>query len=150
MDIEKSIEVLNTLVEINNDRIEGYEKASNETGEQDLKSLFVEFANTSHKCKNELVGEIYKLGGKPTEGTKMSGKFFRVWMDLKMALTGNDRKTILNLCEYAENMALETYEYTIKNNYEYLSVKLKSLIYAQKELLRSDQVLVKSLHDVLV
>ena len=150
MDIEKSIEVLNTLAEINNDRIEGYEKASNETGEQDLKSLFVEFANTSHKCKNELVGEIYKLGGKPTEGTKMSGKFFRVWMDVKMALTGNDRKTILNLCEYGENMALETYEYTIKNNYEYLSVKLKSLIYAQKELLRSDQVLVKSLHDVLV
>lgn len=30
MDKEKSIDVLNTLIEINNDRIEGYETASEE------------------------------------------------------------------------------------------------------------------------
>ena len=32
---EKTIEVLNTLITINNDRIEGYETAAKETDEQD-------------------------------------------------------------------------------------------------------------------
>ena len=150
MEIEKTIEVLNTLVEINNDRIEGYEKASNETEEHDLKTMFAELAHTSNKCKNELAGEIYKLGGKPTEGTKVSGKFFRVWMDVKTALTGKDRKTILDLCEYGEDMAQETYENTIKNDFEHLTIEQQALVYAQKALLRADHNMVKSLRDVLV
>jgi len=150
MEIEKTIEVLNTLVEINNDRIEGYDKAMNETEEHDLKTMFSELAHTSHKCKNELAGEIYKLGGKPTEGTKVSGKFFRVWMDVKTALTGKDRKTILDLCEYGEDMAQETYENTIKNDFEHLTIEQQALVYAQKALLRGDHNLVKSMRDVYV
>ena len=45
--------MLNTLIENNNDRIEGYETASNETEEQDLKTLFAQLSQTIHKCKNE-------------------------------------------------------------------------------------------------
>ena len=36
MENEKTIEALNTLITINNDRIEGYETAAKETEEQDL------------------------------------------------------------------------------------------------------------------
>ena len=50
---EKLIDVLNTLIEINNDRIEGYETASKETKEQDLKTLFAQLSQTIQKCKNE-------------------------------------------------------------------------------------------------
>jgi len=144
MEIEKTIEVLNTLVEINNDRIEGYEKASSETEEIDLKTLFVELVYTSNKCISELSAEIYKLGGKPTEGTKVSGKFFRMWMDVKTALTGKDRKAILDLCEYGEDSAIDTYENVIKNDFEHLSVDQQSLVYAQKAMLSSDRNLIKS------
>ena len=87
MEKEKTIEVLNTLITINNDRIEGYETAAKETEEQELKTLFAQFIATSHKCKQELVTEVTKLGGKPEEGTMTSGKFFRVWMDVKAAIT---------------------------------------------------------------
>jgi hypothetical protein len=45
--------VLNTLIEINNDRIEWYETASKETKEQDLKTLFAQLSQTIQKCKNE-------------------------------------------------------------------------------------------------
>lgn len=78
MENEKPIEVLNALITINNDRIEGYETASKETDEQDLKTLFAHFILTSQKCKQELVSQVYALGGEPSEGTKISGKFFRV------------------------------------------------------------------------
>ena len=90
MEKEKTIEVLNTLITINNDRIEGYDTATKETDEQDLKTLFAEFTATSQKCKQELVTEVTKLGGKIAEGTMTSGKFFRVWMDVKAALTGKE------------------------------------------------------------
>src|SRR5436190_11797723 len=109
MEKEKSIDVLNTLLEINNDRVEGYETALKETEEQDLKTMFTEFIRKSERCRNELTREIFMLGGKPVEGTKTSGKFFRVWMDMKAALTGKDRKAILSSCEFGEDAAVETY-----------------------------------------
>ncbi|HEY5747272.1 MAG TPA: hypothetical protein VIU12_14440 [Chryseolinea sp.] len=46
---EKTIEVLNDLIRINNDRIEGYKKASANThiAEADLKTLFLMQSNTT-------------------------------------------------------------------------------------------------------
>ena len=98
MENRKAIEVLNSLIIINNDRIEGYETASDATEEHDLKTLFAKFNSTSQKCKQELVKEVNSLGGEIAEDTKISGKFFRLWMDVKAALTGKDRAEILNSC----------------------------------------------------
>ena len=39
MNTQKTIETLNMLVEINNDRIDGYLKATEETNDLDLKSI---------------------------------------------------------------------------------------------------------------
>ncbi len=150
MEKEKTIEVLNALITINNDRIEGYETASKETDEQDLKTLFAQFTSTSQKCKQELVGEITKLGGTATEGTKNSGKFFRVWMDVKAALTGKDRKAILNSCEYGEDMAVETYEKALKNDLENLNSEQQTIINSQHALIKADHDKVKSMRDSLV
>jgi len=147
MEKEKTIEVLNTLITINNDRIEGYETAAKETEEQDLKVLFAQFSSTSQKCKNDLVIEVTNLGGAPAEGTKTTGKFFRVWMDVKAALTGNDRKAILNSCEYGEDVAKETYEEALKNDSENLSGEQRTMIEAQYALLKADHDKVKSMRN---
>jgi len=150
MEKEKTIEVLNTLITINNDRIEGYETASKETEEQDLKTLFAAFLKTSQKCKQELTGEVSKLGGKVAEGTMTSGKFFRVWMDVKAALTGKDRKAILNSCEYGEDTAVETYDNALRNNLEYLTTEQQTMLNAQHALIKADHDKVKSMRDALV
>ena len=92
---EKIVDSLNELIQINNDRIEGYERASKETNETDLKLLFERFASKSNMFKSQLNSEVVKRGGKPNESTTASGKVFRVWMDFKAALTGKDRKAIL-------------------------------------------------------
>jgi uncharacterized protein (TIGR02284 family) len=150
MNNEKSIDVLNTLIEINNDRIEGYETASKETEESDLKTLFASLIVTSKRCKAELTEEVERLGGEATEGTKVSGKFFRVWMDVKAALTGKDRKSILDSCEYGEDNAVETYEKALKNDDDDLGLEQRTLIAAQYELIKADHDEVKSLRDSLV
>jgi uncharacterized protein (TIGR02284 family) len=148
MENEKTIEVLNTLITINNDRIEGYETAANETEEQDLKILFAHFSATSQKCKAELKNEVSKLGGTPADGTLVSGKFFRVWMDVKAALTGKDRKAILNSCEYGEDVAKDTYKKALENDLENLNVEQQSMIKAQHTLLVADNV--KSMINAIV
>jgi len=63
MEEQKTIDVLNKLVEINNDRIEGYNTAASELEEEDLKTLFSQFAQTSQKCNQDLSREILRLGG---------------------------------------------------------------------------------------
>lgn len=149
MDNNHAVDTLNKLVEINNDRIEGYETASKETNEPELKTLFSHLAQTSHSCNQELMSEIHLLGGTPTEGTKISGKFFRVWMDVKAALAGNDRKAILSSCEYGEDHAVETYENVLEEDLEHLSFEQQRIVRAQYLLIKSDHDKVKSMRDVL-
>jgi uncharacterized protein (TIGR02284 family) len=150
MENEKTIEVLNTLITINNDRIEGYETASDETEEHDLKTFFSELKQTSLHCNEELKAEVTKLGGTPTEGTRTTGKFFRVWMDVKVALTSKDRKAILNSCEYGEDVAKDTYAKALKNDVENLSVEQQNMIKAQHTLLVADHDKVKSMRDLVL
>jgi uncharacterized protein (TIGR02284 family) len=150
MENEKTIDVLNTLITINNDRIEGYETASDETEDFELKSLFTDFAETSHSCKRDLVGEVIRLGGEPAEGTMVSGKFYRIWMDIKAALTGKDRKAILNSCEYGEDIAVKTYKEALTDNFDDLTVDIQTLIQEQHNLIKADHDKVKSLRDSLI
>ncbi|MFV5695414.1 ferritin-like domain-containing protein [Flavobacterium sp. LB3P122] len=145
MENEKTIHVLNDLVEINNDRIDGYETASEETEEADLKALFFQFGQTSMKCKDELAQEIVRLGGKPTESTRVSGKFFRVWMDLKAALTGKNRKLILESCEYGEEAAQKSYIDALNARADHLSTEQKSMLGAQLSSITADHMKVKSM-----
>lgn len=150
MENNKTVDVLNKLITINNDRIEGYKTASDATDENDLKNLFSKFIATSQKCKQELATEVHKLGGEEAEGTKVSGKFFRVWMDVKAALTGKDRKAILGSCEYGEDQAKDTYEDVLKDDLEHLNAEQQSMINNQRSMLKSDREHIKTLHDALV
>jgi len=152
MNKEKSVDVLNSLVVINKDRIDGYETASENTDEKELKSLFSRFAQTSHKCRQELIGEINKLGGKAEEGTKVSGKFFRAWMDVKTALAGRERKAILDSCEQGEDRAIEEYDsvFNDKDKSTHLTTDQLSIIRTQYSLIKNDQGKIRSMQNVLV
>ena len=150
MNSEQSIDAINALIEINNDRIAGYETASNETQETDLKALFADCIQTSRKCRAELVSEVHSMGVTPTEGTKTTGKIYRAWMDFKAMVTGNDRKAILNSCEYGEDVAIEAYEDVLNNNTEDISNAHHALLSEQLASIRADHDKVKSLRDMLV
>lgn len=147
MENQKSIAALNKLIEINNDRVEGYETAAKEADSADLKSLFASLQTTSQNNLTELRSEVTRLGGKPEEGTRVTGKFFRAWMDVKAAFTGNDRKTILNSCEFGEDKALETYENVLEENRGDLAPEQLALIAKQQASLTTDHDRVKALRD---
>lgn len=149
MSKENSIDVLNTLIEINHDRIEGYKTAVGETDVSDLAELFIQFTETSHKCNKELSEEVRRLGGEPLEGTRMTGKLHRVWMDFKALITGKSRDSILSSCEYGDATALETYDDALKNTPEDLTFIQQAMLVQQRAMIQSDYNKVKNLRIVI-
>lgn len=146
---EKIVDALNQLIQINNDRIEGYEKAAKETTDNELKMLFERFASKSNMFKSQLNSEVVKRNGKPNESTTTSGKVFRVWMDFKAALTGKDRKAILSSCEFGEDAAQEVYDDVIKAGIG-LPTDIMQIITSQKSTLRHDHDEIKKLRDLAI
>jgi len=140
-------EVLNDLVQINNDRIEGYEKARKELkdGDEDLKSLFLNMIEESQKYKLALATEVSALGEDIETGTTTSGKIYRGWMDVKALFTGHDRQTVLNNCEFGEDAAQNAYKMALEE--EDLPSNIRSLISDQKAALRQSHDEIKRLRD---
>lgn len=141
-----SAEVLNDLIQINNDRVAGYERAIKELkeGDADLKALFVKMIGESHQHKMALATEVQALGEEAEEGTTTSGKIYRAWMDVKAVFTGNDRKTVLNNCEFGEDAAQKAYKMALE---EELPANIRSLITDQKAALRQSHDEIKRLRD---
>lgn len=142
-------EILNDLIEINNDRVAGYQKALEELHpeDSDLKSLFVEMVRQSHRHKADLVREVQVLGGDPDSGTTASGKIYRAWMDVKAVFTGHDRETILNNCEFGEDAAQKAYKSALDT--EGLSAHLRTLISNQQAELKISHDQIKALRDTV-
>jgi uncharacterized protein (TIGR02284 family) len=143
---EKTISGLNSLIEINNDRIEGYETAAKETNESDLKILFNSMADESRNHRSELISEVINHGGRPAEGTTTSGKAYRAWMDIKAALTGKDRHAIIASCEYGEDAALDAYQDVITADPP-MTAKSLEIIKRQYDKLKRSHDQIKTLRD---
>lgn len=149
MSHNKTVDCLNSLIIYNNDRIEGYKTAEAEAKETDLKMMFSNFRQTSLNNRLELEAEVLDLGGIPEDGTKLTGKFFRAWMDVKVAFSNNDRKTILDSCEFGEKVALEAYKKVLIENHRNLGDKQQVILNKQYGLLAADYSKIAALCDVV-
>lgn len=145
----KVIEILNDLIQINQDRVVGYEKAMDElkAEDADLKSLFQRYTQDSRQYTSELRNEVMRLGGDPSDSTTASGKVYRVWMDLKAAISGHDRKTVLDNCEFGEDAAQKAYDTALNTDVDY-EPTIREMIVRQKTALRTGHDEVKRLRDM--
>lgn len=145
---ESTIDVLNDLVQINNDRIEGYEKALKElpAEDTDLRALFVSMIDESHQYKMALTEEVQVAGGSADKGTTTSGKIYRAWMDVKAVFTGRDRKAILENCEKGEDAAQAAYISALQPDTELPSF-LQELVLTQQKSLKASHDKIKFLRD---
>ena len=117
--IERTAEVLNDLIIINNDRYEGYEKAREEVIDPDLKDFFATYGNQSKDNNIELRALVPASEETPgRDETTLSGKFYRAWMDIKNAVDEGDRKKILSSCESGEDVAKSAYEDALEDSSE--------------------------------
>ena len=145
---EKTAEILNDLIEINNERVRGYEKASQETNSKDadLRTLFTDLASKSRRYVNELSTYVNRTGNEPAEGTTVRGKIYRAWMDVKATFTGHDRKSILASCEFGEDAAQRAYDAALSSDAD-LPADVRQVIVEEKASLDRDHDMIRSLRD---
>lgn len=140
-----TIETLNDLIMINNDRIAGYEKAIEELKgkETDLTVLFEQMIDESRDMRNSLGREIQVLGGEMAEGTMISGKIYQAWMKIKAIFTGHDRHTVLENCHTGEHAAQRAYSEALQQ--ETMPHFLRDMIRTQQQILQSSHDEIKAL-----
>ena len=110
----RTLELLNDLILINNDRIEGYTRAlgevEQEPGDRDLEPIFLRLIDDSRRYKTQIGTEIQAMGGEIASGTTIGGKLHRAWLAVKESFNGTDRHAILDECESFEDAIRNTYE----------------------------------------
>lgn len=144
---EKTTNALNDLIIINNDRYEGYKKAIEQVEDADLKELFSQYSIQSKANNVELRTLVPASEDTPDrDETRISGKFYRVWMDVKNALASNNRKEVLSSCEYGEDVAKKAYEDVLADRVELSSDAVANIQRQYDELLHAHNQ-VKALRD---
>ena len=144
---KKTSEILNDLIKINNDRVEGYGKAKDEAKDNaaELAPVFEKMIDQSWNYINDLGNLVAKYGGTVADGTTAMGKIYRAWMDLQITFSADDRKNILNACEFGEDAARRAYKLALEEHE--LGEEARSLIAMQKNTLKDSHDLIKLYRD---
>ncbi len=148
---KESVSILRDLVKINNDRIEGYIKAIEETPEEQggLVSLFREMIEQSEGYVQELQALIQSRGGDQMDhSTTSMGKVYRLWMDIRSGLLGHKPKTVLDLCEFGEDAALRAYKEALDSD-EGVDGDIRNVIVRQESELVESHDTIKAHRDQL-
>jgi uncharacterized protein (TIGR02284 family) len=103
-------------------------------------------AGQSQQFAQELRKWIDSIDYEPLNSTTITGKIYRVWMDVKATFTGEDRKAILASCEYGEDAALNAYESALQSQKD-LSMEQLNMIENQRNSLRESHDYIKSVRD---
>ena len=135
---------LNELIQVNNDRILGYDVASRESSDFSLRNVFYEIASDSRRFKAELAKEVAMLGGVPRERTSSSGRMNIAWKNIRLALVGRQRKEIVIACEQEEIAVVEAYNQVLKSD-TFLPASIKEVIFEQRQKLQQDYALIRAL-----
>jgi uncharacterized protein (TIGR02284 family) len=145
--IEKSVDVLNDLIEINNDRAAGFEKAARDLDDNDtnLQSIFRSSEEESRRFSTELRQCVNQLGGDAEHGKSASGAIHRAWIDVKATFGGDDRESILAECERGEDAIKKAYNDALSNSD--LSPDVASIVSRQQESIIASHNRIKALRD---
>lgn len=106
---EKSVRVLNDLIETCRDGQQGFETAAKESKDAELARVFTQYAAQRSNYIRELQQRVRSLGGDADKHGSVSGTLHRGWIDLKAALTTNEPHAVLAECERGEDAAVSNY-----------------------------------------
>lgn len=139
---------LNDLIELNNDRVAGFEKVTADIKEEnmDLKAIFQEYSAQSRKFSQELTAIVSRYTDDPETSTGMAGDLHRAWIDIKALFGGSDRKSILEEAERGEDAIKKGYNDVLKSGE--LSGEALSLVTQQAADIKTAHDKIKALRDM--
>ena len=112
MDNTKTVSVLNDLLNITNDRIQGFSKVEDKVWDHYpvLRTDYDEMVSESLNMKNELSDLITERGGDPDNTGSAAGSIHRAWIDVKNAFAGDNASASLGNVVYGEKAAIDAYQ----------------------------------------
>ena len=112
MNNDKTISVLNDLLNITNDRIAGFAKVEDKVWEthSNLKSAYDDMVSRSTDMKNDLINLINLKGGEADNTTSVSGAFHRAWIDVKNTFVSDKEESTLENVVFGEKAAITAYQ----------------------------------------
>lgn len=107
-----TVSTLNDLLQITNDRIEGFNKVEDKVWEKypNLKSDYTNMVDQSQKMRLELKSLISERNGDADDSTTVAGGLHRTWIDVKNAFSSDNAESTLENVTFGENAAIEAYE----------------------------------------
>jgi uncharacterized protein (TIGR02284 family) len=144
---EKATSVLHELIEINNDRVAGFEKVIADINDEniDLKALFEEYAQQSRKNVQEL-SAIAGSAPHLEDDNSVAGTLHRVWIDVKSLFGGSDRASILSEAERGEDAIKKAYTEAL--NGDGLALEARSIVSSQASGINAAHDRIKALRDI--
>lgn len=144
---EKTVEVLNDLIQINNDRADGFDKASKDLKDEniDLKAIFEKLSSESRTNVTELAGLVGRNGENPDTGNTILGSLHRAWIDIKASFGGDDRHSILAECERGEDAIKKAYREALQENE--LGENIREVLLNQQQGINASHDAIKALRD---
>ena len=109
-------EALQILLQKNYDAEKGFKKAITKTDSHSLKEFLKRQALKHNRFATELDKELRLLNENPKEEGSFTGKLSRAWMDIKVAVSGNNDEAILEECVRGEKGSAKEYEEALDEN----------------------------------
>ncbi|MDQ0594160.1 uncharacterized protein (TIGR02284 family) [Chryseobacterium ginsenosidimutans] len=118
MENQKEVSILNDLLHITNDRIQGFAKVEGKIWEKypHEKGEYARMVSLGKVMKNELIDLIKENGGEAEDSASIAGALHRTWIDVKNSFTiGNTEESALENVIFGEKAAVDTYQNAIDN-----------------------------------
>lgn len=109
---ERIVATLNDLLNITNDRIQGFAKVEDKVWDtySPLKGDYDQMVAQSQVMKSELINLITERGGNPDNTGTTAGAIHRGWIDVKNSFSGDKTESTLENVVFGEEAAIDAYQ----------------------------------------
>lgn len=137
-------DILNDLIHICRDGENGFKTAAESVSDAALRDELLEYSSQRRQFADELQFRVTAVGEEPAERGSVTGALHRGWLDLRKAISTNDRYAILAECERGEDAAVAAYRKAMESD---LPPEYESIVQLQYEDVLRTHDRVKALRD---
>jgi uncharacterized protein (TIGR02284 family) len=138
------VSMLNRLIDISRDGVEGFKTCAEDVDDASLRMYFQNRAQSCLEAVRDLSAEVRKYGGDPDTRGSTAGALHRAWTEIKTAISNRDNIAVLEECERGEAAAVIAYESALRED---MPGDLRALIENQYEGAKRNHERVRQLRD---
>lgn len=139
------LDVLKDVGKIIRDSEEGYRHAANDIDDWQLRSMFLELARVRSEQGDEIDRLLQRFGGEALpKGVSVGGTLHRTFLDLKAAITGNNRQAAITEVVRGESYAESVFDRALRGD---LPADVRQIIQRQHNSVRDSRDRVRRMQE---